>query len=140
MSDSAKTMGPEGYGAGMHRQEVPAGWAQGVAAEVPRVVVVPVINVEVFLPGAGGPGVQPHLNSVPEVANSGWRNYGNRSGLRRLVQLFEELRYPIQVTKVGPSFGLKYGAISQLQSSNTVPYWPSGSQFGYQLYENFLIQ
>ena len=109
-------MGPEGYGAGMHRQEVPVGWAQCVAAEVPRVVVVPVINVEVFVPGAGGPGVQPHLNSVPEVANSGWRDYGNRSGLRRLVQLFEELRDPIQVAKVGLSFGLKLCSRSQLLS------------------------
>ena len=87
-----------------------------MAAEVPRVVVVPVINVEVFVPGAGGPGVQPHLNSVPEVANSGWRDYGNRSGLRRLVQLFEELRDPIQVAKVGLSFGLKLCSRSQLLS------------------------
>ena len=93
---AAAIMGPEGYGAGMRREEVPAGWARGVAAAAaaPRVVVVPVVNVEVFVSGAGGPGVQPHLSSVPEVANSGWRDYGNRSGLRRLVRLFEELGLP----------------------------------------------
>ena len=73
-------MGPEGYGVNMRRAEVAAGWAEpGV-----RVYVVPVVNVEVFLPGKGGPGIQPHLQSVPEVANKGWRDYGNRRGLARL--------------------------------------------------------
>ena len=33
--------GQEGYGAGMQRQEVQAGWAKGK-----KVVVVPVVNVE----------------------------------------------------------------------------------------------
>ena len=46
------------------------------------------------MPGAGGPAVQPHLNSTPELANSGWRDYGNRSGLRRLVRLFREVGVP----------------------------------------------
>ena len=41
-------MAPEGYGAGMRREEVPAGWAaQGGTAQAPRVIVVPVVNVEV---------------------------------------------------------------------------------------------
>ena len=94
----APPMGPEGYGAGMCRSEVPAGWAAellrragagggggGGGSGGGGVVVVPVINVEVFVPGAGGPGVQPHLASMPEIANSGWRDYGNRAGARRAV-------------------------------------------------------
>jgi len=82
-------MGPEGYGAGMRRQEVAAGWGGGA-----RVLVVPVVNVEVFLPGCGGPGIQPHLQSTPEVANKGWRDYGNRRGLQRLAQAFKALGVP----------------------------------------------
>ena len=41
-------MGPEGYGTGMRREEIPVGWAeQGITAQPPRVIVVPVVNVEV---------------------------------------------------------------------------------------------
>mmetsp|Transcript_68799 Transcript_68799/g.149738 ORF Transcript_68799/g.149738 Transcript_68799/m.149738 type:complete len:500 (-) Transcript_68799:257-1756(-) len=86
---AAPLMGSEGYGLGMCRKEVASGWAGGA-----RVHVVPVVNVEVFLPGCGGPGIQPHLQSSPEVANSGWRDYGNRRGLRRLVQMFSGLGIP----------------------------------------------
>ena len=50
--------------------------------------------MQVFVPGAGGPGVQPHLNSSPEVANAGWRDYGNRCGLRRLARLFRAVGVP----------------------------------------------
>ncbi|CAE8686885.1 unnamed protein product, partial [Polarella glacialis] len=82
-------MGVEGYGAGMKRKEVMAGWAGGA-----KVFVVPVINVEVFLPGCGGPGIQPHLQSVPEIANKSWRDYGNRRGLQRLSQMFKDLGIP----------------------------------------------
>jgi allantoinase len=82
-------MGSEGYGAGMSRHEVSPGWAGGA-----RVTVIPVINVEVFVEGGGGPGIQPHLKSVPEVANSGWREYGNRTGLRRLSNMFKSLGIP----------------------------------------------
>ncbi|CAK9036605.1 Chitin deacetylase 1 [Durusdinium trenchii] len=82
-------MGQEGYGAGMHREEVAAGWAKGK-----KVVVVPVVNVEVFVPGSRGPAIQPHLQSTPEVANRGWRDYGNTRGLKRLVEMFKELGLP----------------------------------------------
>eukprot|EP00440_Ansanella_granifera_P019156 gb/GFBE01020810.1/.p1 GENE.gb/GFBE01020810.1/~~gb/GFBE01020810.1/.p1 ORF type:complete len:505 (+),score=122.23 gb/GFBE01020810.1/:1-1515(+) len=79
-------MGAEGYGAGMKREEVKAGWGEGT-----KVFVIPVVNVEVFTPGCGGPAIQPHLQSVPELANKGWRDYGNRRGLQRLSQMFKEL-------------------------------------------------
>merc|ERR1719401_1221906 len=82
-------MGVEGYGVDMHREEVKAGWAGDA-----RVVVVPVVNVEVFLPGCGGPAIQPHLQSSPELANKGWRDYGNRRGLQRLSQMFKDLGIP----------------------------------------------
>ena len=82
-------MGAEGYGAGMTRLEVKPGWAGGK-----KVFVVPVVNVEVFVPGSGGPSIQPHLQSIPEVANRGWRDYGNRRGLQRLCAMFKELGIP----------------------------------------------
>jgi len=82
-------MGDEGYGLGMKREEVKPGWAGGA-----KVCVVPIVNVEVFTPGCGGPAIQPHLQSVPELANKGWRDYGNRRGLQRLSQMFKELGVP----------------------------------------------
>lgn len=78
-------MGKDGYGAGMSREEVKAGWAGQ------SVTVIPVVNVEVFVRGCGGPGIQPHLQSVPELANSGWRDYGNKRGLQRLINMFKAL-------------------------------------------------
>jgi len=86
---SMPLMGKEGYGAGMQRSEVKAGWASGK-----KVHVIPVVNVEVFVPGCGGPAIQPHLQSVPELANRGWRDYGNRRGLQRLANMFKELKIP----------------------------------------------
>ena len=88
-SSGAHLMGAEGYGAGMTRQEVKPGWAGGK-----KVFVIPVVNVEVFVPGSGGPSIQPHLQSIPEVANRGWRDYGNRRGLQRLCAMFKELGIP----------------------------------------------
>ena len=82
-------MGVDGYGQNMKREEVKPTWAGGA-----KVFVVPVVNVEVFTPGCGGPGIQPHLQSVPEVANKGWRDYGNRRGLQRLSALFSRLNIP----------------------------------------------
>lgn len=53
------------------------------------VAVWPVVNVEWFEPGAGGPALQPHLmTGNPEIANYGWREYGNRVGLQRLISIF----------------------------------------------------
>jgi len=82
-------MGPEGYGLNMKREEISSAWAGNA-----KVFVVPVVNVEVFKPGCGGPGIQPHLQSVPEVANKGWRDYGNRRGLQRLAAMFQRLEIP----------------------------------------------
>lgn len=98
--------GPEGYGAGMHRREVRGGWGGE-----DRVFVVPVVNVEVFEPGRGGPSIQPHLQSVPEIANKGWRDYGNRCGLQRLARMFTSLEIP--ATAVINSEAVKLGSVKQ---------------------------
>jgi len=57
--------------------------------------VVPVLNVESFDPNTFGPSVQPHLNKTqPEVANKGWRDYGNRRGLPRMATLLRKHNIP----------------------------------------------
>ncbi|CAF0985345.1 unnamed protein product [Rotaria sp. Silwood1] len=63
-----------------------------------QVVVVPIINCEVFINGHGGPCIQPHLNNLsPDIANSGWRDYGNRQGTSRLLNIFSDLQIPSSV-------------------------------------------
>ncbi|HEY8491859.1 MAG TPA: polysaccharide deacetylase family protein, partial [Dehalococcoidia bacterium] len=54
----------------------------------------PVVNVEWFEPGGGGPAIQPHLTGDHDVANSGWREYGNREGIRRLADVFRSVGIP----------------------------------------------
>ncbi len=60
-----------------------------------RVAVWVVMNVEHFTFGKLGTAIQPHLNSYPEIANYGWRDYGNRVGIWRLFELFAELEIPV---------------------------------------------
>ncbi|MBF2008097.1 MAG: polysaccharide deacetylase family protein, partial [Chlorogloeopsis fritschii C42_A2020_084] len=60
-----------------------------------RVAVWVVMNVEHFTFGKLGTAIQPHLNSYPEIANYGWRDYGNRVGIWRLFDLFAELEIPV---------------------------------------------
>ena len=63
-----------------------------------QIAIVPVINAEVFLAGHGGPCIQPHLSHLtPDIANSGWRDYGNRQGNQRLLDIFSELNLPVSV-------------------------------------------
>ena len=54
-----------------------------------------VMNVEHFTFGKLGTAIQPHLTSFPEIANYGWRDYGNRVGIWRLFDLFDELQIPV---------------------------------------------
>ncbi|NJK62376.1 MAG: polysaccharide deacetylase family protein [Synechococcaceae cyanobacterium SM2_3_1] len=60
-----------------------------------RVAVWVVINIEHFTFGKLGTALQPHLHSSPEIANYGWRDYGNRVGIFRLFDLFRELNIPV---------------------------------------------
>lgn len=58
------------------------------------VAVWPVVNIEYFVPGRPGPALQPHLVRGLDIANSGWRRYGERSGVWRLLRLFDGLGLP----------------------------------------------
>ena len=79
------------YGREMTREEV----GQWGGSDANKVWVVPVINVESFDPDSFGPSVQPHLNKTqPELANRGWRDYGNKRGLKRLGKLFSKHDIP----------------------------------------------
>ncbi|WP_066380956.1 MULTISPECIES: polysaccharide deacetylase family protein [unclassified Anabaena] len=60
-----------------------------------RVAVWVVMNIEHFTFGKLGTAIQPHLNSYPEIANYGWRDYGNQVGIWRLLELFAELEIPV---------------------------------------------
>jgi peptidoglycan/xylan/chitin deacetylase (PgdA/CDA1 family) len=53
------------------------------------------MNIEHFTFGKLGTALQPHLNSYPEIANYGWRDYGNRIGIFRLFDFFQELNFPV---------------------------------------------
>lgn len=86
-----------------------------------RVIVVPIVNVEVYTNLSTAPAIQPHLrppnnnpttttasvnnsnsrhHSSVDLANGGWRHYGNARGLRRLKWLFEE-RLGTQINRCG---------------------------------------
>ncbi|MDX3103363.1 polysaccharide deacetylase family protein [Nonomuraea angiospora] len=56
-----------------------------------KVAVWPVVNIEHYLPGRPGPAIQPHLAHGHDLANSAWRDYGNRVGIWRLLRLFADL-------------------------------------------------
>lgn len=71
-----------------------------------RVAVWVVMNVEHFTFGKLGTAIQPHLNSYPEIANYGWRDYGNRVGIWRLFELFAELEIPVTAAVNGEIFPL----------------------------------
>lgn len=77
-----------------------------------RVAVWVVMNVEHFTFGKLGTAIQPHLTSPPEIANYGWRDYGNRVGIWRLLDLFAELQIPVTAAVNGEIASL-YPAIMQ---------------------------
>lgn len=105
---SSRLNGAEGYGEGMSRREL-GSWNNDTEASL---FIIPIVNVEVFVPGAGGPSIQPHLCSQPELANSGWRDYGNNCGLERLIRMTQKLG--ISATAVVNSDALKSESIVQL--------------------------
>jgi hypothetical protein len=76
------------------REEIPlTSWSDGC-----QVAVLPIINSEVFINGHGGPCIQPHLSNLsPDIANSGWRDYGNRQGTNRLLNIFSNLQIPVSI-------------------------------------------
>src|SRR5262249_33576397 len=62
-----------------------------------RVAVWPMLAIEHFVWGRPGTAIQPLLVEHPEVANWAWRDYGNRVGVSRLFDLFDELDVPLTV-------------------------------------------
>jgi peptidoglycan/xylan/chitin deacetylase (PgdA/CDA1 family) len=53
------------------------------------------LNIECFVAGQPGPSLQPHLAHGEDIANYGWREYGNRAGFWRLLDLFSALSVPV---------------------------------------------
>ena len=63
-----------------------------------RLAVWVVLNVEHFEFGKLGTAIQPHLTSLPEIANYSWRDYGNRVGIWRMLEIFDRFpRMPVTV-------------------------------------------
>jgi len=87
---SRRRMAPPPYSAIVDRP--PLGWPDGA-----RVAVWPMLAIEHFVWGTPGTAIQPLLVQHPEVANWAWRDYGNRVGVWRLFDLFDELDLPLTV-------------------------------------------
>src|SRR5215470_5498992 len=83
-------MKPPPYSAIVDRS--PLRWPGGA-----RVAVWPMLAIEHFVWGESGTAIQPLLTAHPEVANWAWRDYGNRAGVSRLFDLFDELELPLTV-------------------------------------------
>src|ERR1700744_3814624 len=62
-----------------------------------RLAVYLGLNLETFAFGEGlGARLAPHAGE-PDVLNFSWRDYGNRGGAWRLLELFETLGFPASV-------------------------------------------
>jgi len=73
------------YNKNVHRMEIKGNWDSFSK----KLLIVPVINVEIY--SKSGLSIQPHLaKNNPDIANSGWRDYGNRNGLPRLIDIMNE--------------------------------------------------
>jgi peptidoglycan/xylan/chitin deacetylase (PgdA/CDA1 family) len=83
-----------------------------------RVAVWVVMNVEHFTFGKLGTAIQPHLNSYPEIANYGWRDYGNRVGIWRLLELFAQLEIPVTAAVNGEICTFYPEIITAMQQHN----------------------
>jgi allantoinase len=83
-----------------------------------RVAVWVVMNVEHFTFGKLGTAIQPHLNSHPEIANYAWRDYGNRVGIWRLFELFQELEIPVTAAVNGEICTFYPEIITAMQEHN----------------------
>ena len=82
-----KTHGRYDYSAIVRRK--PYAWPNGA-----RLAVFVAVNVEQFPFGEGmGPELNPR-QPEPDVLNFGWRDWGNRVGVWRLLELLDEQRVP----------------------------------------------
>ena len=63
-----------------------------------KVAVYIAFNIEHFSFGVGlGGQLVPHMGSGPDVLNYSWREYGNRVGGWRCLQVFDKLKLPVSV-------------------------------------------
>lgn len=70
-----------------------------------RLAVYTAVNVEAFPFGEGmGPELNPK-QPEPDIVNYTWRDWGNRVGVWRLIELFEELRVPASVSLNSEIYG-----------------------------------
>lgn len=83
-----------------------------------RVALWVVMNIEHFTCGKLGTAIQPHLHSYPEIANYGWRDYGNRVGIWRLFELFAELEIPVTAAVNGEICTLYPEIMTAMQQYN----------------------
>lgn len=57
-----------------------------------RIAVMPYVNVEHFPENLSGTALEPRTaNLIPDVLNYGWRDYGNRVGLWRLMDIMDAI-------------------------------------------------
>lgn len=107
-------MNPPPYSAIVDR--APLAWPGGA-----RVAVWPMLAIEHFAWGKPGTAIQPLLVEHPEVANWAWRDYGNRVGVWRLFDLFDELQLPLTVC-LSAEACLHYAPI--VDAIKAHPNWP----------------
>lgn len=60
-----------------------------------RLAVYVGVNVEWFAFNEEGGAVLASSNPTPDVLNYAWRDYGNRVGIWRMLDLFDELELPV---------------------------------------------
>jgi hypothetical protein len=73
-------------------ERTPYQWPNGA-----RLAIFTAVNVEVF-PFAEGMGVElAAAQPQPDVVNYSWRDYGNRVGFWRLMELFDEFAVPVSM-------------------------------------------
>src|SRR3569623_1085504 len=62
-----------------------------------RLAVYIALNLELFAFGEGlGAELAPG-GPQPDILNFAWRDYGNRGGVWRLLELFDNLEFPVSV-------------------------------------------
>jgi len=67
-------------------QRPPLQWPGGA-----RVAFYVGLNLEAFVPGVPSTSIQPGRTGVPDPLNEGWRDYGQRVGIWRLIEVLDHL-------------------------------------------------
>lgn len=78
-----------------------------------RLAVYLGVNLESFAFGEGEGAVLASPNPAPDVLNHAWRDYGNRVGVWRMIELFDELELPCTVL---PNTGMYHDAVPVMEA------------------------